>query len=61
MADHAHHHASSDKGAAFTGLVVGALLLLATVVTVVKLTNSHFAARGHEGAAPAAAGAPATH
>ncbi len=49
-------HGGSDMRAAFTGLIVGALALLAVVVTIVMLTNRSF--EGH-GEAPAA-GAPAT-
>ena len=48
----------SDMRAAFTGLIVGTLALLAFVIVVVMLTNRMF--EGHEaGAAPAAQGAPA--
>ena len=54
-------HGGSDMRAAFTGLIVGALALLAVVVTIVILTNRKF--EGH-GEAPAAgapgAAAPAT-
>ena len=51
-------HGGSDMRAAFTGLIVGALALLAVVVTIVMLTNRKF--EGH-GEAPAAGahGAPA--
>ena len=47
-----HHHAS-DKSAAFTGLIVGAVALLVILYTTVKLTNDHYANEK----APAAAGA----
>ena len=52
MADTKHHpHAAHvaraahgrDSGAAFVGLVVGMVLLLALVGTVVALTNRHYA------------------
>lgn len=38
----------SDKGAAFTGLIVTSLALLVMVLGIVKWTNNKFA--GHEGA-----------
>ena len=41
-----------DKPAAFTGLIAGALLVLAMVLTIIHFTNVKFA--GHEGAAPPA-------
>jgi len=53
MADtHTHSHAPagthvahrSDMGAAFAGLVVGALALLLILGTIVLLTNRHYAA-----------------
>jgi hypothetical protein len=53
MADtHTHSHAPagahvarrSDMGAAFAGLVVGALALLLLLGTIVMLTNRHYAA-----------------
>ena len=47
-------HGGSDMRAAFTGLIVGAIALLAVVLTIVTLTNRSF--EGH-GEAPAA-GAP---
>lgn len=53
--DHAHptqHDHSADARAAFTGLIVGAVFLLAVVFTIVKLTNAKFD-RAH----PPAAGA----
>ncbi len=35
----------SDKKAAFTGLIVTAILLFAMGFTIVSLTNRHFAAK----------------
>ena len=58
-------HSGSDMRAAFTGLIVGAIAILAVVVTIVMLTNRSFAghkaeAGAHAPAAPApAAGTPA--
>ena len=54
-------HGGSDMRAAFTGLIVGALALLAVVVTIVMLTNRKFEGHGEAPAhgAPGAA-APAT-
>jgi hypothetical protein len=58
MANHPQHH-GSDKSAAFTGLVVAVVFLLAVVLTIVSLTNKKYAHEGGEtAAAPAAA---ATH
>ena len=51
----------SDMGAAYMGLIVGTIALLAVVITIVMLTNRKF--EGHEGAPPAGAhgaAAPAT-
>jgi len=53
MATHDQH--GGDKGAAFTGLVIGIVFLFAVALTTVKLTNAHFA--GKEGHAPAAGAA----
>lgn len=50
--DHAHHDHKADARAAFMGLIVGAVFLLAVVLTIVKLTNAKFD-RAH----PPAAGA----
>ena len=50
-------HNPADKGAAYTGLVVGALVIFAILFGIVKLTNSHYASEGAEHAP--AAGAPA--
>ena len=59
--DHVHHDHKADARAAFSGLIVGALLLLAIVFTIVKLTNAKFD-REHGGAhAPAAPAAGASH
>ena len=49
--DHAHHDHKADARAAITGLLVGAVFLLAVVVTIVKLTNAKFDREHH---APAA-------
>ena len=43
MTDHTHDsHAGSDRGAALTGLIVGAILLLIVITAIVKLTNAHY-------------------
>ena len=42
----AHH--GSDKGAAFTGLIVTAILIFALCFTIVKLTNAKFDAHAAE-------------
>ena len=48
------HHQSSDKGAAFTGLIVTSVALFLLAFGIVKWTKAKFA--GHEpGKAPAAA------
>ena len=41
-AAHTAHH-GSDTGAAFLGLIIGAIVIFAFVLTVVKLTNAHYA------------------
>lgn len=51
MANTQHTHEETDTKAAFTGLIVGAIVLLLIVVGIVKWTNTKFA--GH-GATPAA-------
>jgi hypothetical protein len=38
-----HHPHHSDMGSAYTGLLIGLVALLIMVVTIVKLTNSHYA------------------
>jgi hypothetical protein len=54
MADtHSHAHAphgahtplahGSDMGAAFAGLIIGAVVLLLVLGSIVKLTNMHYA------------------
>ncbi|HJU69115.1 MAG TPA: hypothetical protein VJ650_12825 [Gemmatimonadaceae bacterium] len=47
-----------DMSAGFIGLAVSVLFLLATVTTIIALTNRAFA--GHAQSAPAAHSAPAT-
>ena len=62
MADHAsgHHVHHHDGRAAFTGLIVGGLLVGAILYGVVEATNAKFA--GHEkGGPPAAAEAKGGH
>ena len=54
MATHSNDH-GTDKGAAYTGLIIGVVFLLAVALTTIKLTNAHFA--GKEGHAPAAGAA----
>ena len=56
--DHAHHDAAGDAKAAFTGLIVGAIVLLAIMYGIVLLTNKKF--EGHS-AAPGAATTTAPH
>ena len=41
--DHAHHAHHDDRGAAFTGLIVGGILLFAILFGVTKATNAKFA------------------
>lgn len=43
MAHDPHTHQESDAKAAFTGLIVGAIVLFAIVYGIVQLTNRHFA------------------
>ncbi len=43
----------SDRGAAFTGLIVCAVALLAMVLTIVHFTNEKFAGHGAAAEAPA--------
>jgi hypothetical protein len=45
MSGHSHH--GSDKGAAFTGLIGGALVIGAILYSIVTWTNAKYA--GHEG------------
>ena len=49
----AHQH-ESDRKAAFTGLIIGAIALLIVVVTISRLTARKFA---HEGAEKSTASA----
>jgi hypothetical protein len=52
MATHTHTPAPNvDKPAAFRGLVIAMLFLLAVVVTIVKLTNAKYAGEKHEATA----------
>ena len=46
---------SRDFGAALAGLVLAGSTLFLIVLTIVRLTNSHFAGKKAEHAAPAAA------
>lgn len=46
-----HHHAS-DRSAAFTGLILGAIALGIVIYSIVFLTNRKY--EGKEGAKPAA-------
>ncbi len=46
--------APSDRKAAYTGLIVGAVLVFAILYGVVKLTNAQFAAEHGEHVAPEA-------
>ena len=39
-------HRSSDKGAAYLGLIIGALTIAVMIVAIVAWTNSRYA--GHE-------------
>ena len=48
-----------DMGAGFIGLAVSVIFLLATVLTIVALTNRAF--EGHQPAAAAPAGAQPAH
>ena len=48
------HNQPSDRSAAFTGLILGAVALFVVMFAIVKLTNAHYEG---EKAAPAAAGA----
>ena len=43
MTHHGHHH--SDKGAAYTGLVVSVVAIFAVVFAIVTMTNAKF--EGH--------------
>lgn len=50
-----HVAAPNDRKAAYTGLIVGAVLVFAILYGVVKLTNAQFAAEhGEKGATEAA-------
>ena len=57
--------ASSDFGAAISGLVLGGSVLFLIMLAIVWLTNSHFedlkASGAHGAASPAAATAPTGH
>ena len=50
---HGHHAPGSDKGAAFIGLIGGAILIGAIMYGVTMWTNSLFEGKEH-GATPAA-------
>ena len=49
MSHHGHHH--SDKGAAYTGLVVSVIGVLAVVLAIVTMTNKKFEGHAKGGAA----------
>jgi hypothetical protein len=49
-----HTEAPSDRKAAFTGLILGAILVFVILFSVVKLTNASFAGEHGEKAAPEA-------
>ena len=51
MSQHQSHE--SDRGAAYRGLILGAIVLAILLVTVVKLTHAHYA--GAEGGKTASA------
>jgi hypothetical protein len=59
MSQHASHE--SDRSAAYRGLIIGAIIIGALLVTIVKLTNAHYAseapAKTGSVSAPAAIGA----
>jgi hypothetical protein len=40
--DHSQHSHGSDAKAAFTGLIVGAIILFGIIRTIVYLTNAHY-------------------
>lgn len=45
MTDHQEQyppHAGPDTGAAFKGLILGAVVLFAILVTIVKVTNAYY-------------------
>ena len=50
---HAHSPRSSDMGAAFVGLVGGAIVILLILGSIVMLTNRHYAAEKGGAAAEA--------
>lgn len=53
---HDHSTGGSDKGAAFTGLIGGAVLIGAILYGIVLLTNQHFAGEKAEHGAKTASG-----
>ncbi len=57
---HAHHAPGSDKGAAFIGLIGGAVLIAAVLYGITMWTNSLFEGKSH-GAAPGAAATKTGH
>jgi hypothetical protein len=63
--DHAPHDHKADARAAFTGLISGAIALLAMVLIIVHFTNKKFAshetaaAPAHEASTPATGATPA--
>lgn len=58
MTDHQEQyppHAGPDTGAAFKGLILGAVILFAILVTIVKVTNAYYNRHPPEPAAAASA------
>ncbi len=49
-----HTEAPSDRKAAFTGLIIGAVVVFVILFAVVKATNASFAGEHAEKAAPEA-------
>jgi hypothetical protein len=47
------HHGESDRKAAFTGLILGAIFVVIVVVTISKLTNKKYAGEGEHATASA--------
>jgi hypothetical protein len=56
MSSHPH---SSDRAAAYRGLILGAIAIAAIVVTIVRLTNAKYAAEAPATKTGSTASAPA--